>query len=120
MYELQLSFYLTNGRKNMTEESYIQQYYEYVLKLHNGGFFKWDPKKIVYINYCTNSQHLERERTISLKEAKPKKFSAAKIVYTNTYVVAVCLEDEGQYPALIFMHDPAFDPNGPRVVEVNK
>jgi hypothetical protein len=123
VYELQLSFRLTNGRpilKNMIEESYIQQYYECVLKLHNGGFFKWDPKKIVCIDCCTNSRRLERERTISLKEVILKKFSAAKAVYTNTYVVAVCLEDEGQYPALMFTHDPVFDPNGPRAAEINK
>jgi hypothetical protein len=55
-----------------------------------------------------------------LKKVKPKKFSAAKAVYTNTYVVAVCLEDEGQYPAIMFTHDPAFDPNGPCAAEVNK
>jgi hypothetical protein len=112
VYKLQLLFRLTNGcpiLKNITEESYIQQYYECVLKLHNGGFFKWDPKKIVCIDCCTNSRRLEREKTISLKEVKPKKFSAAKAV-CNTYVVAVCLEDKGQYPALMFTHDPAFDP----------
>jgi hypothetical protein len=106
--------------KNIIEESYVQQYYECVLKLHNRGFFKWDPKKIVCIDCCTNSRHLEHERTISLKELKLKKFSATKVVYTNTYIVAVCLEDEGQYLALMFTHDPAFDPNGPHAAEVNK
>ena len=35
-------------------------------------------------------------------------------------MVAVCLEDEGQYLALMFTHDPAFDSNGPRAVEVQK
>ena len=123
VHELQLSFRLTNGRpmpKNMTEESYVQQYYECVLKLHNEGFFKWDPKKIVCIDCCTNSRRLEREKTISLKGAKPKKFSAAKATFTNTYVVAVCLEDERQYPALMFTHDPAFDSDGPRAAEVQK
>jgi predicted nucleic-acid-binding Zn-ribbon protein len=73
---LQLSFRLTNGRpmpKSMTAENYVQQYYECVLKLHNEGFFKWDPKKIVCIDCCTNSRRLEREKTISLKGAKPKK-----------------------------------------------
>ena len=67
-----------------------------------------------------NSRRLKREKTISMQGAKPKKFSAAKAVYTNTYVVAVCLEDEGQYPALMFTHDPAFDSDGPRAAEVNK
>ncbi len=84
---LQLLFRLTNGcpmPKNMTEESYVQQYYECVLKLHNEGFFKWDPKKIVCIDSCTNSQRLEHKKTISLKGAKPKKISAAKATYKNT------------------------------------
>jgi hypothetical protein len=106
--------------KSITEEKYVQQYYECVLKLHNEGFFKWDPKKIVCIDCCTNSRRLEREKTISMRGAKPKKFSAAKAIYTNTYMVALCLEDEGQYPALMFTHDPAFDSNGPRAAEVQK
>jgi hypothetical protein len=55
-----------------------------------------------------------------LKEVKPKKFSAVKTVYTNTYIVAVCLKDEGQYPALIFTYDPAFDSNRPRTIVVQK
>jgi hypothetical protein len=104
----------------MTEESYVHQYYKCILKLHNERFFKWDAKKIVYIDCCTNSRRLEHKRTISLKEAKLKKFSATKAVYTNTYIVTVYLEDEGQYPALMFTYDPAFDPNGPHTVEVNK
>jgi hypothetical protein len=30
----------------------------------------------------------------------------------------VCLKDEGQYLALIFTHDPAFDPNGLHIVDI--
>lgn len=54
------------------------------------------------------------------KEQNQKKFSAAKATYTNTYVVAVCLEDEGQYMALMFTYDLVFYSNGPRAAEVNK
>ena len=120
---LQLSFRLANGRpmpKTMSEGMYIEQYYNAVLKLDKEGFWKHDPKKIVCVDCCTNSRRLERDMTISIKGAKPKKFSAAKPIYPNTYVVAVCLEDEGQYPALMFTHDPAFDSDGPRAAEVDK
>lgn len=121
--EMELSFRLSNGRpmpKEMSEEKYAAQYYSTVLKLHNEGFWKHDPKKIVCVDCCTNSRRLEREKTISMRGAKPKKFAAARPAFTNTYVVAVCLEDEGQYPALMFTHDPAFDPDGPRAAEVNE
>jgi hypothetical protein len=104
--------------KLMTEESYVNKYYNCVLTLRNDGFFDWDPKKIVAVDCCTNSRRLERIRTISMVGAKQKKMSANRPTYTNTYVVAVCLEDEGQYPALMFTHDPTFDPAGPRAKEV--
>jgi hypothetical protein len=52
-----------------------------------------------------------------MQGAKQKKFSAARPTYTNTYVVAVAMDDDGQYPALMFTHDPAFDPAGPRAKE---
>ncbi len=35
-------------------------------------------------------------------------------------MVAVCLEDEGLYPALMFTHDPAFDSNGLHAADVQK
>jgi transposase len=121
--ELELSFRLISGRpmpKSMTEEDYVIQYYDFVQKLHNESFFDWDHKKIVCVDCCTNSRRLERETTIAMVRSKQKKFSANRPLYTNTYVVAVCLDDEGQYPALMFTHDPAFDPAGPRVEEVQK
>lgn len=120
---LDLCFRLTGGRprpKLMTEENYVKEYYNCILKLRNEGFFDWDPKKIVAVDCCTNSRRLEREKTISMVGAKQKKMSANRPSYTNTYVVAVCLEDTGQYPALMFTHDPAFDPKGPRAKEVAK
>jgi transposase len=121
--ELDLCFRLTSGRpmpKSMTDEAYVIQYYECVKKLHDEAFFDWNPKKIVAVDCCTNSRRLERDKTISIKGAKQKKKSASKPLYTNTYVVAVCLEDVGQYPALMFTHDPTFNPVGPRAKEVVK
>jgi transposase len=67
--ELDLCFRLTGGRlmpKLMTEESYVNEYYNCVLTLRNDGFFDWDPKKIVAVDCCTNSRRLERIRTISM------------------------------------------------------
>jgi len=121
--ELDLCFRLTGGRpmpKLMTEESYVKEYYECVLDLHNGTFFDYDPQKIIAVDCCTNSRRLERVKTVSIIGAKQKKLSAAKPTYTNTYVVAIALEDSGQYPALMFTHDPTFDPKGPRAKEVDK
>jgi hypothetical protein len=118
---LDLCFRLTGGRprpKLMSSEQYVEEYYNCVKKLRDEAFFDWDPKKIVAVDCCTNSRRLEREKTISMVGAKQKKMSANRPTYTNTYVVAVCLKDSGQYPALMFTHDPAFDPAGPRAKEV--
>jgi hypothetical protein len=55
-----------------------------------------------------------------MRGAKQKNLLAACLTYTNTYVVAVAMDDDGQYPALMFTHNPAFDPAGPRAKEVQK
>ncbi len=121
--DLDLCFRLTGGRpmpKSMTEIDYVSQYYECVLVLRNTGFFAYDPSKVIAVDCCTNSRRLERDKTITMIGAKQKKMSAGKPTYTNTYVVAVALEDTGQYPALMFTHDPTFDPNGRQVKEVDR
>ncbi len=89
---LQLSFRLTNGRpmpKSMTEEKYVQQYYECVLKLHNEGFFKWDPKKIVCIDCCTNSRPRARENNFNERSKTEKVFGCQSNLYQ--YVHGCCV-----------------------------
>jgi hypothetical protein len=109
--------YLPNGQTASKSKVDISQV---CVEAAQQGLLQVGPEKIVCIDWCTNSRRLEREKTISLTGAKLKKFSAAKATNTNTYMVAVCREDEGQYPALTFTHDPAFDSNGPHAAEVQR
>lgn len=95
-------------------------YYEFVLALENDGFWTKEPSKIVCLDCCTNSYRLERVKTFQLKGQKQKKLSIGKPVYTNCYVAAACMDGEGRYPALMFTHDPTFDPKGHRWPEVQQ
>ena len=120
---LQLSTRLTSGRprpKNISAEAYTIEYYNFVKGLHDDMFFKYDPKLIVCVDFVTNSRRLERQKTIAMVGSKQRKLSRPKPRYTNSYLVAVCMEDNMQYPALMFTHDPTFDPNGPRALEVQQ
>ena len=63
---------------------------------------------ILSIDSCTNSRRMERHLTISLKGSKQPKLSRPKPVYTNCYVKAVELDEKGDFPCLMFTHDPAF------------
>ena len=104
--------------KGMTREKYLSIYYEFLLMLHNNGFFKGDARNTVCLDGTTNSTRTERTRTYNIRGGKQKKFAAAKPVYTNFYLAAFCLEEEGRYPAFMFTHDPTFDPAGRRWKEV--
>jgi transposase len=121
--ELQLSFRLTGGRprpKLFSSFEYVQEYYDFIKSLHDTGFFNHDPKRIVCVDFVTNSRRLEREKTIAMVGSKQRKLSRSKPKYTNSYLVAVFVEDVMQVPALMFTYDPSFDPDGPRAAEVQQ
>jgi hypothetical protein len=61
---------------------------------------------------------LERVKTYNIRGGKQKKFSSSKPVYTNSFLAAFALEEKGRYPALMFTHDPTFDPKGKNCREV--
>lgn len=121
--DMSITLQLTSKRpmpKEMDRETYVRQYYEFVLGLTNTGFFKHDPKAIYCIDSTTNSRRLEREKSYNISGAKQKKMARSKPTYTDTYLAAVCMEDEDQYPALMFTHDPCFKEGGGRWEEVKK
>jgi hypothetical protein len=121
--ELHLTFRLTGGRprpQNFSASDYVCQYYEFVKLLHDTGFFNYDPKRIICVDFVTNSRRLDREKTIALIGSKQQKLSAGKPQYTNSYCVAVSMDDDGEMPAIMYTHDPTFDPNGPRAGDVLK
>jgi len=119
--KLKLTLQMTGSRpmpKGMLREEYVTIYYNFILHLHNSSFFIYDPKKIVCIDFTTNSYRLERRRTYSISGGKQKKFGGAKPKYTDTFMGAFCYDDDMQYPALLCTHNKDFDPNGQRWAEV--
>jgi hypothetical protein len=95
--------------KGMMREKYFSIYCEFLLMLHNNGFFKRDARNTVCIDGTTNSMRTERAKTYNIRGGKQKKFAAAKPVYTNFYLAAFCLEEEERYLAFMFTHDLMFD-----------
>ena len=121
--DMSITLQLTSKRpmpREMDRETSVRQYYDFVLDLNNTGFFKHDAKAIYCIDSTTNSRRLEREKSYNISGAKQKKMARSKPTYTDTYLAAVCMEDEDQYPALMFTHDPCFKEGGARWEEVKK
>lgn len=117
-----LSFQLVGARgwkPEMTRDEYVTGYFDFVKRLRDCGFFDYDPNCVVCIDFVTNSRRRERKTTLNIRGAKQKKISEDAPLYTNSYLVAVTLGQES-FEVLMFTHDPAFDPNGPRREEVQR
>jgi hypothetical protein len=117
----QLTFRLVAGRympKQMTTETYGDQYYQCIIDLFNSGFFAADPSKIACFDFASNSHRLQRRKTLQGKGTKQKKMAAVRYVYTSTFAICLWLDGVNRTPVLLFTFDPAFDPNGPLAKEV--
>lgn len=116
-----LSFRLTSRRGmplGMTRDSYVLGYFEFVKRLHDSAFFNIDSQCLICVDFVTNSQRRELERTLSLIGGKQQKFAKSLPLYTNSYCVGVAYGEGAKLKTLMFTYDPTFDPNGPRRVEV--
>jgi hypothetical protein len=116
-----LSFQLV-GRREMTPgisgDKYVTGYFNFIQHLHLAQFFDFDPNRIICIDFVTNSQRREYEKTMSIIGRKQKKISRTGPLYTNSYIVGMSLGGGLDILSLMFTYDPAFDPNGPRRNEV--
>jgi len=63
---------------------------------------------------------LDRSTTYNIEGGKQKKLARSKPIYTDTFMGAFCYDDNGQYPAFLFTHNPDFNPAGHRWSEVVK
>src|SRR4051812_21625682 len=73
-----LSFRLTSRRGmplGMTRDSYVLGYFEFVKRLHDSAFFNIDSQCLICVDFVTNSQRRELERTLSLIGGKQQKFA---------------------------------------------
>ncbi len=80
-----LSFQLV-GRRGMTpgvsRDEYVMGYFEFVQRLHLAQFFDYDPDRIICIDFVTNSQRREYEKSLSILGENRKRFPA---VYEQLY-----------------------------------
>ena len=121
--EMGLSFQLTGSRgtkPGLTQDEYILGFFECVLDLRRTGFFEFDHRHIICIDFVTNSMRIERRKTLGLIGAKQKKLEKSDASYTNSYIVGVSLQAGPKLLSLMFTYDPAFDPKGPRAREVQQ
>lgn len=119
--EMGLSFQLVGRRgmaPSMTRDAYVLGYFDFVQSLQRSGFFDFDPRRIICIDFVTDSRRREYERTLALRGAKQKKIARAAPQYTSSYLVAVTLWKGEELLPLMFTYDPTFDPTGPRAGEV--
>ena len=102
----------------ISRDEYALGYFEFVKRLHDTAFFNIDPKRLICIDFVTNSQRRELETALSLKGGKQPKNGKSLPQYTNSYCVGVAYGEGAELMVLMFTHDPTFDPVGPRCLEV--
>ena len=120
--EFGLNVQLT-GRRGMTsldDFDYAQEYLNFLLHLNNLEFFKYDKSKIICLDFVTNSYRLDRQKTISMKGGKQRKFNQSKVQYTDSYLVPAAMKEGLGLKAIIYTFNPVFYPRGTRSEEVMK
>ena len=105
-------------RESETFEEYCKGYLDFLLKVRGQGFMEHKHAKIVCLDFITNSYRLDRVTTIQMKGQKQKKIKMKTPQYTNSYLVASCFGKGLWLLSIMFTHDPAFNPQGQRVDEV--
>ena len=114
MKKMGLSVQLVGARgltPGVTWDEHVTGYFDFCKQLRDTGFFDYDPKKILCLDFVTDSRRRERDSTIGIIGGKQRKKSGNAPKYTNSYLVAVDMEGH-IYDVLMFTFDPTFDPNG--------
>jgi len=110
------------GRRGMpfgtTRDEYVLGYFEFVKEIREAQFFNREPKRIICVDFVTNSRRRELDKTLFLKEAKQQKVARSHPVYTDSYLVGVSYGPGADLKTCMFTYDPTFDPKGPRRHEV--
>lgn len=90
------------------------------MNLHNSGFFSCEDNYLGCIDFITNSRRLERQKTFSGVGLAQPKISGPSVAYTDSFAVSTWCDGFGHTPALMFTHNPVFNPAGDRWSEVLK
>jgi transposase len=118
-----MSDYLSNGHMSWklmgsrpmpaksSFKDYVFEYYNFLLRLHNEGFFNAHPSKIVCLDFFTDSRRLERVRTFAPRGGKQPKMKRTSVRHTNTVLNGLWLDGIDRTPALAWTHMKAFKKN---------
>ena len=95
--------------ENVSFEQYAQEGYDYIVGLHNDGFFKHDPNLIWAVDFTSTVIKQQRYWTYGKKGGKQQKYSKVAHVYTDNIFTAIGLDGSIIEP-YAFSHNPAFMP----------
>ena len=114
--EFDLSRQMTGSRPRppgVSLEMSAKEGYNYILDLHNSGFFLHDPNLIWAVDF-TSTAIKKEHHTYSAKGGKQRKYTQHEHIYTDNIFTATAL-DGSIIPPHAFSHNPALKPGSARL-----
>ena len=75
--------------KGVSFDQYAKEAYDYIVSLHNDGFFLQDPSLVWAVDFTSTAIKQQRYFTYGPKGGKQQKYSAGKHVYTDNIFTSV-------------------------------
>src|SRR3990167_996833 len=88
---------------------YVQEGYDYVVGLHNSGFFLQDPNLVWAVDFKSTAIKQQRYHTYGPKGGKQQKYTKVQHIYTDNIFTAVGLDGSIIEPHA-FTHNPELHP----------
>jgi hypothetical protein len=98
-------------------EQYTKEGYDYIVDLHNSGFFLQEPSLVWAVDFTSTAIKQQRYFTYGPKGGKQQKYSKGKHVYTDNIFTSVGL-DGSIIPPHAFSANPELGPNSPVKVQL--
>jgi hypothetical protein len=103
--------------KGVSFVQYAKEGYDYIVGLHNDGFFSLDPFLVWAVDFTSMAIKQQRYFTYGPKGGKQQKYTRDQHIYTDNIFTAVAL-DGSIIPPCAFSANPALRPNSPVLVEL--
>jgi hypothetical protein len=105
--------------KGVSFEQYAKEGYDYIVGLHNDGFFSPDPSLVWAVDFTSTAIKQQRYFTYGPKGGKQQKYSKGEHVYTDNIFTAMGL-DGSIIPPHAFTANPQLRPNSQVLVQLCK
>ena len=93
-------------------DQYAKEGYDYIVDLHNSGFFLQEPSLIWAVDFTSTAIRQQRYFTYGAKGGKQQKYTKGHHVYTDNIFTAIGLDGSIIVPHA-FSANPALGPNSP-------